>query len=68
MHFVMHAFNNHVEVMHNATSIDLLAQSAALFRPYRFLKFNGASGWVFTIMVLFQQSHVSPPLRVVIVN
>ena len=25
--------------------IDLLAQSAALFCPYRFLKFNGASGW-----------------------
>ena len=27
--------------------IDLLAQSAALFCPYRFHKFNGASGYGF---------------------
>ena len=30
MPFVMHAFNNHVEVLHNVTPIDLLAQSAVL--------------------------------------
>ena len=30
MHFVMHAFSNYVEVLHNATPIDLLAQSAVL--------------------------------------
>ena len=30
MHFVMHAFNNHVEVLHNVTPIDLLVQSAVL--------------------------------------
>ena len=29
-HFVMHAFNNHVEVLHNVTPIDLPAQSAVL--------------------------------------
>ena len=43
MHFVMHAFSNHVEVLHNVTPIDgrtykmpieLLSQSAALFCPY----------------------------------
>ncbi len=30
MHFVMHAFNNHVKVLHDVTPIDLLAQSAVL--------------------------------------
>ena len=30
MHFVMHAFNNHVEVPHDVTPIDLLDQSAVL--------------------------------------
>ena len=30
MHFVMHAFNNHVRVLHNVTPIDLLVQSAVL--------------------------------------
>ena len=30
MHFVMHSFNNHVEVPYNVTPIDLLAQSAVL--------------------------------------
>ena len=30
MHFVMHAFNNHVEVLHNVTPIDLPAQLAVL--------------------------------------
>ena len=30
MHFVMHAFSNHVRVLHDVTSIDLLAQSAVL--------------------------------------
>ena len=30
MHFVMHAFNNHVKVLHSVTPIDLLAQSAIL--------------------------------------
>ncbi len=30
MHFVMHAFSNHVEVLHSVTPIDLLAQSAVL--------------------------------------
>ena len=30
MHFVMHAFNNHVGVLHNVTPIDLLVQSAGL--------------------------------------
>ena len=30
MHFVMHAFSNYVEGLHNATPIDLLAQSAVL--------------------------------------
>ena len=39
--------------------IDLLAQSAALFCPYHFLKFNGAGGLVFTMMVLFQQPHAA---------
>ena len=29
-HFVMHAFNNHVKVLHDVAPIDLLAQSAAL--------------------------------------
>ena len=28
MHFVISAFSNHVEVLHNVTTIDLLAQSA----------------------------------------
>ena len=30
MHFAMHAFNNHAEVLHSVTPIDLLAQSAVL--------------------------------------
>ncbi len=30
MHFVMHAFNNHAEVLHSVTPIDLLAQSVVL--------------------------------------
>ncbi len=30
MHFVMHAFSNHVKVLHDVTPIDLLAQSAVL--------------------------------------
>ncbi len=30
MHFVMYAFSNHVEILHNVTPIDLLAQSAVL--------------------------------------
>ena len=30
MHSVMHAFNNHVKVLHDVTPIDLLAQSAVL--------------------------------------
>ncbi len=30
MHFVMHAFNNHVKVLHEVTPIDLLVQSAVL--------------------------------------
>ena len=30
MHFVMHAFSNHVEVLNNVTPIDLPAQSAVL--------------------------------------
>ena len=30
MHFVMHAFNNHVGILHNVTPIDLLDQSAVL--------------------------------------
>ena len=30
MHFVMHAFSNHVKVLHNVTPIDLLVQSAVL--------------------------------------
>ena len=30
MHFVMHAFNNHVMLLHNVTPIDLLVQSAIL--------------------------------------
>ena len=30
MHFVMYAFSNHVEVLHNVTPIDLLVQSAVL--------------------------------------
>ena len=30
MHFVMHAFNNHAEVPHDVTPIDLLDQSAVL--------------------------------------
>ncbi len=38
MHFVMHAFNNHVKVLHDVTPIDLLVQSAVLsdgvFVPY----------------------------------
>ena len=32
-------------------------------RPYRFHKFNGASGEVHAMTILFQQSHVSSPLR-----
>ena len=31
MHFAMHAFSNHVQVLHNVTPIDLLVQSAVLF-------------------------------------
>ena len=38
--------------------IDLLAQSAALFCPYRFRKFEGANGWINAMTVLFQQSHM----------
>ena len=30
MHFVMHAFSNHVGILHNVTSIDPPAQSAVL--------------------------------------
>ena len=30
MHFVMHAFNNHIKVLHDVTRIDLPAQSAVL--------------------------------------
>ena len=30
MYFVMYAFSNHVEVLHNVTPIDLLVQSAVL--------------------------------------
>ncbi len=30
MHFVIHVFSNHVEVLHSVTPIDLLAQSAVL--------------------------------------
>ena len=30
MHFVMHAFSNHVEVLHNVMPLDLLVQSAVL--------------------------------------
>ncbi len=30
MHFVIHVFSNHAEVLHSVTPIDLLAQSAAL--------------------------------------
>ena len=30
MHFVIHAFSNHVGVLYNVTPIDLLAQSAVL--------------------------------------
>ena len=30
MHFVMHAFSNHVEVLHNVTPLDLLVQVAVL--------------------------------------
>ena len=30
MHFVMHASSNHVEVLHNGTPLDLLAQVAVL--------------------------------------
>ncbi len=30
MHFVMYASSNHVEVLHNVTPVDLLAQSAVL--------------------------------------
>ena len=30
MHFVMHAFNNHVEVLHNVTPFVLLQQMAVL--------------------------------------
>ena len=31
MHFAMHAFSSHVEVLNKITPIDLLAQSAVLF-------------------------------------
>ncbi len=31
MHFLMHAFNNHVMVLHSVTPLDLLAQVAVLF-------------------------------------
>ncbi len=44
MHFVMHAFNNHVGILHNVTPIDLLGQSAVLF-------FN-SSKWFGIIMIL----------------
>ena len=30
MHFVMYAFSNHIEVLHNVTPINLLDQSAVL--------------------------------------
>ena len=30
MHFVIHAFNNHAEVLHSVTPTDLLDQSAVL--------------------------------------
>ena len=31
MHFAMHAFSSHVEVLNKVTPIDLLVQSAVLF-------------------------------------
>ncbi len=31
MHFAMHAFSSHVEVLNEVTPIDLLVQSAVLF-------------------------------------
>ena len=49
MHFVMHAFNNHVRVLHDVTPIDLLAQSAVLsdrvivaclYKPNRYALYN----------------------------
>ena len=38
MHFVMHAFSNHVKVLHNVTPIDLLVQSAILSDGVVFLR------------------------------
>ena len=33
MHFAMHAFSSHVEVLNKVTPIDLPVQSAVLFSP-----------------------------------
>ena len=65
LYFVMYEFSNQVKVLHSVTPIDLLAQSAVLFvrgfnlradmqiRPYRFRKFDGASGYAWVMMLLF---------------
>ena len=51
MPFVMHAFNNHVEVLQNVTPIDLLAQSVVL-----------SDGVVFCVPTIFTPNNYHAPL------
>ncbi len=46
MHFVIHVFSNHFEVLHDVTPIDLLDQSAFLFSttPVPFINIRRRGG------------------------
>ncbi len=48
MHFAMHAFSSHVEVLNKVTPIDLLVQSAVLF---------SLTGWLCRICMIYTFIH-----------
>ncbi len=52
MHFVMHAFNNHVKVLHTVTPIDLLAQSVVLSDGVVAKVLHKVTPFVFAIRVI----------------
>ncbi len=59
---IMYEFSNQVKVLHNVTSIDLLAQSAVLFVQTQHFR-EGMLALPYGPRILFQQPYVSPPLR-----
>ncbi len=60
-HFVMHAFSNHVKVLHSVAPIDLLDQSAVLSDGVVVKVLHKVTPFVLlqqTAVLFFQQSHI----------